>query len=157
MPITSALFRGLIYAGSTSLASTIVVEQTGPLQLTVRAGSFTTTGDVRQGVPPETHTLAADQVLDLTAHATYPTAYRAFLVTDGVSADVLLQSRVLDGIEDWPDPPAGWQIVHQLVYEFVVPAGATDLSAVEIPVLTVLPGFPPGTTAADWRLQTGVI
>lgn len=44
MPIRSELHRGRIYAGDTPLACSITVEQTGPMQLTVRAGSFTTTG-----------------------------------------------------------------------------------------------------------------
>ena len=36
-----------IHAGDTPLACTLTVEQTGPMQLTVRAGSFTTTGEAR--------------------------------------------------------------------------------------------------------------
>lgn len=45
--IISDVGRGLIYAGDTPLASTIAVDQTGPMQLTVRAGSVTTTGQAR--------------------------------------------------------------------------------------------------------------
>ena len=157
MPVTSRLYRGTIFSGDTSLACTIRIDQTGPLQLTVRAGQFTSTGDRRLHIPSETFALTADQALDLAAHPTYATAYRAYLATDGTTVDVLLQSRVLDGIEDWPDQPAGWQIVHPLVYEFVLPAGATSLDGVDIPVLAVLPGFPPGTTADDWRVQTGSV
>lgn len=35
------------YAGDTPLASTLSIEETGAMQLTVRAGSFTTTGEAR--------------------------------------------------------------------------------------------------------------
>lgn len=38
--IKSEVYRGLIYAGSTPLASSIILEQTGPMQLTVRAGTL---------------------------------------------------------------------------------------------------------------------
>ena len=43
----------LIYAGDTPLACTLQVEQTGPLTLTVRAGSLTTTGEARIVRPAE--------------------------------------------------------------------------------------------------------
>ena len=43
--IRSEVHRGLIYAGETPLACTIAVEQTGPMVLTIRAGSLTTTGE----------------------------------------------------------------------------------------------------------------
>lgn len=45
--ITSVVGRGLIFSGDTPLACDIVTEQTGPMQITVRAGSFTTTGQAR--------------------------------------------------------------------------------------------------------------
>lgn len=46
--IVSELYNGKIYAGETPLESTIVVEQTGPLQLTVRSGGhLQTTGRAR--------------------------------------------------------------------------------------------------------------
>lgn len=47
MAVISELYRGLIYAGDTPLESTLVVEQTGPLQLTIRAGHLQTTGQAR--------------------------------------------------------------------------------------------------------------
>lgn len=47
MPITSAVTQGLIYAGDTPLACSIRVEQTGPMELTLHAGTFTTTGQAR--------------------------------------------------------------------------------------------------------------
>jgi hypothetical protein len=37
--IRSELYRGMIYAGATQLSSTVEVEQTGQMQLTVHAGS----------------------------------------------------------------------------------------------------------------------
>src|SRR3990167_3551713 len=45
--VTSEEGRGLIFSGDTPLACTIAVEQTGPMQLTVRAGAFTSTGQAR--------------------------------------------------------------------------------------------------------------
>lgn len=47
MMIISELYRGKIYAGDTPLESTLSVEQTGPLQLTVRKGHLQTTGQAR--------------------------------------------------------------------------------------------------------------
>jgi len=181
------IIQRTIYAGDTPLESTIVVEQTGPMQLTVRAGHFTTTGQARivplspqveeliaagkaerlpdglralvwlvdrDGSPIElsqTYVLESDQVLDLVSHPSYDKFYRVELVFNGISVDMLAMSR----IDAYPMPPTGWREVHDLVFEFGVPAGATSLSDIEIPVLTVLPGFPPGTGPEDWLVQTG--
>ena len=51
--LKSELYKGLIYAGDTPLASSILVEQTGPMQLTVKAGNFTSTGQARIIDPAE--------------------------------------------------------------------------------------------------------
>lgn len=115
--IKSELYRGLIFAGNTPLASDLVVEQTGPMQLTVRAGSLTDTrGNVYQ--VPET-------VLDVVPGNDPMQPYQVMV------GDVLV------------------------VLPFSVPVGCTDLSELDIYVLTVMPGFPEGTTAADWKMQTG--
>lgn len=45
--IKSEVHKGLIYAGDTPLACDIVVEQTNSMELTIRAGSLTTTGQAR--------------------------------------------------------------------------------------------------------------
>ena len=49
--IKSELYSGLIYAGGTPLAWTGSVTQTGPLQLTVSAGTLTDTAGVAHEVP----------------------------------------------------------------------------------------------------------
>lgn len=45
--IKSELYQGKIYAGDTPLECSIAVDQTGPLQLTIRAGHLQTTGQAR--------------------------------------------------------------------------------------------------------------
>jgi hypothetical protein len=180
-----------IYAGDTPLACTVRVEQTGPMQLTVRAGRFTTTGEARitpeqpddpgeiaagraerlpdgvrvrrwlldaQGAPwrpSVTHTLRTDAPFPLTADSTSPKTYLIELGLLNGTPEVLCRSQLAG--EALPDPPAGWEPVHWLAGPFVVPAGATTLDALAIPVFAVLPDFPPGTTAADWATQRGVI
>jgi hypothetical protein len=47
MALISEVYRGKVYAGDTPLESSLVIEQTGPLQITVRAGHLQTTGQAR--------------------------------------------------------------------------------------------------------------
>lgn len=139
-----------IHAGATPLASTLTVEQTGPMQITVRAGQFTTTGDARAQVVSTTYVLAADVVFLLTSD---PSAAKLYLWEFGLlsgTPDVLCRSQI-DG-EAAPAAPADWQTVQWLA-DGVVPAGATSLDAVDLRAFTVLPGFPLGTSAAEWREQ----
>lgn len=191
MSVTSRVHRGLIYAGDTPLACDIVAEQTGPMQITIRAGSFTTTGQAlirpydpathdemtvrgdaellpdrkrvrvwlqgADGIPVDkatTYTLATDQVIDLTSDPLTPVAYDIDLISDGAQADVLVKRRRV-GAEQYGDPPAGWTKVHELLFEFVLPAGTVDITAVDIYALSVKPGFPGTTTAMEWQTQTG--
>ena len=147
--IRSETFKGLIYSGNTQLASTIVVEQTGKMQLTVRKGVFTHTDG-------SYWTLPANAVFNLVADPTYPIEVKieiGDIESDSV-ADIWCGTKVNDGIEEF-DLPVGWNTGHTLVFNFVIPAGCTDLTDVDIFVLTVLPGFPEGTTAEDWKTQTG--
>ena len=193
MTIKSEVRKGLIYAGDTPLACTITVEQTGPLQLTIKAGAFCSTGQAHildAGKVPDlaamiaagkaemmpdsqrvrvwiqdsggnpidkakTYTLAADVVLEIVSDPNYDTLYEIDLISDGAATKILMQSKLDDGIEDYADYPAGWSRVHDLIYEFRVPAGAADISDIDIFVLEVRPGFPPGTGAADWMTQIG--
>jgi hypothetical protein len=141
-----------IYAGDTPLASTLVVEQTGPMQLTVRAGEFTTTGDVNAQIPSQTLVYAGDFPYVLSSDPTLDKAYTFELGTLNGAPDILCRSQ-LDG-EVLPAAPVGWVHVHWLV-EGKVPAGTTDLAPCALRVFTVLPGFPVGTTAADWQFQMG--
>lgn len=149
MTIKSDVYKGKIYSGSTRLASTIAVEQTGLMQLTVKSGVFThTNGD--------TWTLASDAVFNLTSSPDYPTGVKieiGDIEPDGVM-DVWCGTCVQDGVDEF-DIPAGWRVGHALVFNFSIPAGCTDITPIDIFVLTVLPGFPSGTTAEDWQTQTG--
>lgn len=62
--ITSKVGRGLIYAGDSPFDSSIIIEQTGPMELTVRAGSLTTTGSFRVVTPNEqTAQILADKIV----------------------------------------------------------------------------------------------
>jgi hypothetical protein len=147
MTIKSEIYKGKIYAGGTELACNIAIEQTGPLQLTVNAGTFTHTDG-------KAWTLAVPTVFDVPADPTHPTECKIEIGDIGGVADVWCASRLLDGIEEFDTPP-GWNSGHVLAFPFVVPAGCVDLANVDIFVLTVLPGFPDGTTAADWQVQSG--
>lgn len=163
MAIQSTVDRGRIYAGETPLALTITVEQTGPMQVTVRAGSFTSTGQRRKDrsgnwLPwieePVTYALAADQTVDLTADLLVAKEYVVELGVNGLGAvDVLVRSRIVP--DPFPPPPPGWTTIHMLVFPFRVPPLTLDLTDVDIYALTIRPGFPDGTTAANWQTQTG--
>ena len=189
--IVSEVNRGLIYAGDTPLASTLVVEQTGPLQLGVRAGSFTTTGQarIRSYVPAnhdamiaagrgellaegnrvrgwiqdktgalvdkaETYTLTSDTVITLTSDPTRPVAYRLDLLGQGTTAEVFVRRKVID-VEQYPAPPPGRKTLQTLVFEFIVPPGAVNITPIDIYAFVVRPGFPEGTDSTDWTMQTG--
>lgn len=183
MTIISARYRGLIYAGDTPLACSIPITQTGPMQLTVGAGTFVTTGEARIGrylpavhdpelaagrlellpdgqrvrqwtVAPTTVVLGVDAVITVTADAMRVKEYLVELCVRGGDVDVVGRSRFLPEGVRRPLPP-GWVAVHLLVYPFLVPPGTTALDQLAIPVLSILPGFPPGTTAEDWTTQGG--
>jgi hypothetical protein len=149
MTIISEVYKGKIYSGETQLFNTITVEQTGAMQITVKAGVFThTNGD--------TWTLENDQVFDLIADPDYTTSVQIEIgdvEPDGIM-DVWCGSRVNDGIEEF-DIPEGWHKGHNLVYNFEIPAGCTDLTPIDIYVLEVIPGFPDGTSETDWQIKTG--
>jgi hypothetical protein len=121
------------------------------MQLTVRKGRFTHTDG-------SYWTLPADAIFDLVADPNYPTEVKieiGDIEADSV-ADIWCGTRVCDGVEEF-DPPVVWNSGHPLVFNFIVPAGCTDLTSVDIFVLTVLPGFPEGTTAEDWKVQSGKV
>lgn len=148
MTIKSEIYKGKIYAGSTQLASTIAVLQTGAMQLTIKAGTFTHTNG-------NTWTLATDAVFNLASSPSYPTLVRVEIGDNG-SNDVWCGTCVMDGVEEF-DPPIGWNKGQDLVFNFSIPAGCTDLTPIDIFALTVLPGFPEGTAAADWQTQRGAV
>ena len=184
MPIMSTLFRGLIHAGDTPLALTITVEQTGPMQLTVHAGSFTTTGQARiRGYDAARHEALikagdAEMLLDgqrvriwINAQKAQTYALAADQVIDLTSDPLkpvvydldlisdgtqtdVLVKRKIVGVEEYGDVPPGWMKVHELLFEFTLPPGCVDVTPIDICALTVKPGFPSGTGPEDWAMQT---
>lgn len=188
--IKSEFYKGLIYAGDTPLASTIVVEQTGSMELTIRAGSFTTTGQARivspnentadilatkiaaneaelladgrvrvwlsnpEGVflKPEIITLASDEIVAIQPDLIMNKFCSIELGLLEEVPEILVRYRLDNGLE-YPDYPTGWITIHPLVLEFMISPGQTELG--DIYVLTVLPGFPPGTGPNDWLIQGG--
>lgn len=185
-----------IYAGDTPLASTCAASLTGPLQITIPACSFTTTGEARireyrfsipdnmqqrinagkaeiitnglihkrvrvwlekqDGTLQErsrTVTTSTDTVLSITMPLV-DTYYRVGLGVNSGVASILLQSSADKRV--WaPAPPAGWRLVHLLIFPFLVPAGDLDLSDNTIQMFTVLPGFPSGTGPEDFKVLIG--
>ena len=183
--IKSAIDRGFIYAGDTPLACSIVVEQTGPMQLTAWAGSFTTTGQARVRTYDPTH---HDALLVAGAAEMLPDGKRVRVWINGQKAQTytLAADRMIDltsdplapvaydvdlisdgmqtavllrrkvvGVEEYGVPPPGWQKVHELLFEFTLPPACADLTSIPVYVVTVLSGFPPGTGPADWSQQAG--
>lgn len=153
--ITSRVGRGLIYAGETPLACTITVEQTAPMQLTVREGYFHSTGDRKRGVIPQKYTLVGDRVVNLVSDPVEPVAYDLDLVSDGTTTTVLVKNRV--GAWEYKplDPP--WVKIHELLYEFVLPPECSNVDTIPMYLLVVRPGFPEGTGPKDWKQQTGSV
>lgn len=130
----SEITRGKIEIGATQLASTITVIQTAPLQLTVKEGTFTHT-DGRAWI------LANDAIFSFTTDAVYPIECKIEIGYIAGMANVWCGTRLLDGIEEM-NPPLGWNTGHVLIFPFVISPNTTDLSAVDIFVLTVVSGFP---------------
>ena len=167
--VSAAITQRIIHAGDTPLASNCQVAQTGPMQLTVSACSWTTTGQAKivheSKVPNLKNEIAAGRVermpdgvrvrgwlrnaqgniieksrtrfipakiiLNIVAGETWV----AYLVNGpGRTMVVTLQKR---------GEPRPTGTLDYILFPFVVPAGTTDLSAINIQVFTVLPGFPP--------------
>jgi len=74
--IRSAIKKGLQRRGNSPVDSSILIEQTGDMEITVRAGSLTT---------PEgkSLTLASDTPITLTSDDTWPTLVYVYLTLDG--------------------------------------------------------------------------
>jgi hypothetical protein len=140
--LTSALYRGLVYTGTTKLACTIRVEQTAPLALTVRAGLFTHPNGTVYRLP-------ADVAIPvLPGHR-----YAVWLAADGDSPDaVVVIGAWGPGERDVLTLARTITLLTPLVLAFTVPTDATALDALEINVFDVADGFPPGETGGP---QTG--
>lgn len=99
-----------------------------------------------------TYQLAGEVVLALPPPAAVPRWARGEL---GLLGETVTARLAVRGAGEPYAAPAGWRLVAVLVEEFALPAGAADLAALQPVALAVRPGFPPGTTAADWRLTVG--
>ncbi|KKM22845.1 hypothetical protein LCGC14_1621180 [marine sediment metagenome] len=165
----AAITERVIYAGDTPLASDCQVTQTGLMELTVMPCFWTTTGQARI-VPKEkvlnlTGAISRGDVemlpdgkrvrgwlIDkqgniIERSATYRVTPKAVLtITAGQKYVVyMLQGpgqtiniALMDPADRRPNT-----FIDYLVFNFNVPAGTTDLSAVAIEVFTVRPNFPP--------------
>ena len=99
------------------------------------------------------HALAADFAMLVSDNPVLVKSWRAALALDPTgSVTVLPQSRL--GSDPWPVTPPGWDVIHTIVYNFDVPPGTVTLAPIAIYVVTVRPGFPPGTGPEDWRHQS---
>mgnify|MGYP001570328938 CR=1 FL=1 len=101
----------------------------------------------------QTYQLAASIDVVVMPNALEATQHRILLTTHRARQLAVVAQSTRPG-QDYPALPAKHRLVHILTFHFTVPAAAADLAAVAIPVFTVLSGFPPGTTAEDWRTQT---
>ncbi len=150
--------RGLIYAGKTNMASSFIVEETGPLEITVRAGSYTSTGDAKAGILPRTYTMASDAICTVFNTAPAYKLYQGQLIASQWSTDILWISYYAN--QEYPPMPDGFELVQNIVWQFYVPPNVTSLENTEICVLKVMPGFPDGIDGDNWdgmQTMTGVL
>jgi len=123
LTVKSKIFKGLQRRGKTHIDSTIKIEKTGPMEITVRAGTFT-------DVNGETFTLTSDKVITL---------------TDGTDNYVALIYNPDTGVVDiWhttePEPtlPSGFKLIQPLIRWgwFVIPTGTTDIANIPLYCMT---------------------
>lgn len=140
--------RGLIYAGNTELSSSLVVSETGPLELTISSGSYTSTGNKDKGIPPRVYNLTANAVCPIFNTADSKKYYQAQLVASQWEVEILWKSN----FELQPEPPLpdGFELIQYIVFAFEVPPHVQSIADIKINVFKVLPGFPPGSNADDW-------
>jgi len=122
MAIRSRIHRGLQRRGATKIDSDILVEQTGDMQITVRAGTFV-------DVQGNEFVLTDDAVFDLTSAA--ETKYIQFWLTNPSNPAVdkleILQSELNAG-EQWKGTISGQRIIRLVMAGWlVIPANVTFL------------------------------
>jgi len=110
---------GLQRKGATKLDSTLKIEKTGPMEITVRAGTYT-------DALGENYTLASDKVIALTADT-----------NNFVALIYNPDTGVLDvwhTTDPLAEPPAGFKLLQTLIGWgwFVIPAGTTDIANVPL-------------------------
>ena len=140
--------QGKIYAGHTALSSTLIISETGPLELTISAGSYTSTGDKELGIPPHTYNLTAAAVCPIFNTDDETKYYTAELVASQWAVEILWKSYF--AFQPYPPYPAGFERVQLIVYPIAVPSYAQSIADIEINVLQVIPGFPTGIDGDNW-------
>ena len=140
--------QGKIYAGNTELASSLNVIESAPLELTISTGSYTSTGDKGKGKPPRTYNLETAAVCSIFNTETDQKYYTAELVASEWAVEILWKSFFPPQLS--PPYPVGFEYVATIVFPFIVPPFVQSIADIEICVLQVIPGFPPGTGANDW-------
>jgi len=117
--VISKISKGLQRKGITSINSTILIEKTGVMQITIRAGRFT-------DVQSENFDLLADKVIDLVADTNNFVALVYNPVTGGVA--------VWHTIDGDADPPPGFKLLQTLIGWgwFIIPVGTTDIADVPL-------------------------
>jgi len=124
---------------STSLESSIRVEQSGPMQITVRKGYFID----MQGNKYE---LKDDQVIDFSSDSTYDKEIYVALVKNITTeeVDIWVDDRIIDGFTEAADVPDGWEVITPLVGRdwLIIPAGTADIKNVEKRYLAIVENKP---------------
>ncbi len=152
--ILSEIGRGKIYAGHTKLASSLVVTETGAMEITVSSGSFTNTGNLSKGVLPQTYSLLNDAVCPVFNTEQGMKYYAGELVESQWQVDILWRSWYMG--QDKPLVPSGFTVLHYIIFPFLVPPNTESLADISIYCLQVLAGFPDGTDGSNWDgIQTG--
>lgn len=166
----AVVLERIIYAGDTPLASSCTVSQTGPMELTISACSWTTTGQARivakSSVPDLSNEIAAGRaqmmldgrrvrgwLTDKDGNIIEKARTRSLPVVSVLAVPAGQRSAIylVDGpgitmtaqLIDFNNDqrPAG--TLDYIVLPFNVPAGTTDLSGIDIEVFTVIPGQVP--------------
>ena len=166
--VSASITQRIIHAGDTPLASTCVVTQTAPMELTVSKCTFTTTGQAKvvdaSKVPSLKNEIAAGRVERM------PDGKRVRGWLRDKQGNIIDKSKthvrnvatavtipgpgqwvvyLLDGpginldvvLQLWEDQrPTNY--VEFIVMPFMVPVGTANLNQINLEVFTVLPGFP---------------
>ena len=134
--IKSELHKGLIKKGITQLGLTIILEQTDPMELTVRSGNYV-------GVDGDVFTLSSDVVLNFTSDPDFEKSVLIALVreTSTGDVDVWVDEVVQDGVHvhDETSPP-GYGVIDYLVRGtwFRIPPNTSNLDDCDIFMLKVI-------------------
>lgn len=133
--IKSKRFMGLIKRGTTKLNLTIRIEQTAPMQLTVRKGDYI-------DVQGNKFTLANDVVLDFTADFNYEKGITISLVKNKTTkkVDVWVDEVVQDELHLPANVPTDYEVLLVLVGAgwFIIPPNTANLTDIDIYCMKVI-------------------